>query len=248
MSFFSEQCGISGLLKTLIMPDKLYWAMSCVFFFSNVFVLYFKRSPNLLQLFRKMLKLCFVVKLQKCFLELETPSDFRWAWRRVATGQRNIRMNNPKCTWMVCSGKQRNLDFRKIIIPQVYCDFVPDTLHIRTECCFSEFRLDSGDSKHACDEPFSTDPQQCFRINLWHTGSQFSDWQWVMWSTFLVKVDKSGIHFACRLNLSWFQRSQCVVLRWVGVFWMNVSDCVCFLSSVRVGQSLSDFTSLQRHV
>lgn len=41
---------------------------------------------------------------------------------------------------------------------------------------------------------------------------------------------------------------QCVVLHWVGVFWMNVSDCVCLLSSVCVGQSLSDFTSLQRHV
>lgn len=41
---------------------------------------------------------------------------------------------------------------------------------------------------------------------------------------------------------------QWVVLRWVDSFWMNVCDCVCLLSSVCVGQSLSDFTSLQRHV
>lgn len=137
---FSEQCGISGLLKTLIMPDELYWAIIYIIlfgFFSNVFILCFKRSQHLLQLFRKMLKLCFAVKLQKCFLELETPSDFRSAWGRVATGQRSIRINNPKCTWIACSGKQRKLDFRKMIIPQVYCDFVPDMWCIRTECCFS---------------------------------------------------------------------------------------------------------------
>ena len=44
-----------------------------LFFF--FFFLHFKTSPRLLQLFRRMLRRCFAVTLQKCFVDYETLFD-----------------------------------------------------------------------------------------------------------------------------------------------------------------------------
>ena len=43
--------------------------------FSVACVLHFKTSPRLLQLFRRMLRRCFAVTLQKCFVDYETLFD-----------------------------------------------------------------------------------------------------------------------------------------------------------------------------
>ena len=63
----------------------LCW-MSCaepfhVLFFQLFFFLCFKTSPNLVQLFRRILPHCFAEKLKKYFVDYKTSPDFPSAWR-----------------------------------------------------------------------------------------------------------------------------------------------------------------------
>ena len=59
-----------SVLQTWIMPDEFYGAvLYFVFCFWLCFHL-FKNSSHLLKLFRKMLEHCFVVELQKCFVNM----------------------------------------------------------------------------------------------------------------------------------------------------------------------------------
>ena len=65
------------------MPDELYGATLCFFFFSFVLFHIFKTSLLLLQRFKRKPQRCFAVKLQKCVVDYKTSSDFPLAWRRV---------------------------------------------------------------------------------------------------------------------------------------------------------------------
>ena len=62
------------------MLDELCGAISC-FVLSAVFFLCFKTSPNLVQLFRRILPHCFAEKLKKYFVDYKTSPDFPSAWR-----------------------------------------------------------------------------------------------------------------------------------------------------------------------
>lgn len=73
--FFGEFifCGLS-VLQTWIMPDEFYGAiLYLVFCFWLCFHL-FKTSSHLPKLFGKMLQHCFVVELQKCFVDMVVSS------------------------------------------------------------------------------------------------------------------------------------------------------------------------------
>ena len=63
------------------MPDKQYGAIS----FFHIFILRvrvcFKTTLHLLQLFRRMMKHCLTVNLQKSFVDYKTSPDFSSAWK-----------------------------------------------------------------------------------------------------------------------------------------------------------------------
>ena len=59
------------------------WARTLTWDRVNVCVLYSQPSPQLLQLFQRMLQHCFAVRLQKSFTAHKTLSDFSSAWRWV---------------------------------------------------------------------------------------------------------------------------------------------------------------------
>ena len=66
---FRNQNGILEIWETLTV---LLFAFGFLFSCSSCF----KTSPQLLQLFRRMLQCCFAVKLQKCFMDYATSLDF----------------------------------------------------------------------------------------------------------------------------------------------------------------------------
>ena len=68
-NLFWRQFGISGLPQTWITADHLNGAILCFHFFPFL-------SLQLLQLFRRNLQCCFAVKLQKCFVDSKTSTNF----------------------------------------------------------------------------------------------------------------------------------------------------------------------------
>ena len=55
--------------------------METLYIIFNCFYTHSKTSPQLLQLFRRMLQCCLTVMLQKCFVGFDTKPDFPSAWR-----------------------------------------------------------------------------------------------------------------------------------------------------------------------
>lgn len=65
-----------------IMHNELYVDTICTLV---AFCKHFETSPQLLQLFRRMLQCCFAVKFKKCFEDNKTSPDLPSAWREEMT-------------------------------------------------------------------------------------------------------------------------------------------------------------------
>lgn len=63
-----------GILKTQITQHELYVAILC--FISAVCLFCFLKSPQLVELLKRMLQRCFAGKLQKCFGDYKTSPGF----------------------------------------------------------------------------------------------------------------------------------------------------------------------------
>lgn len=77
--FFLNQSGISALPETWVKQDELYGAILCLF---SVIFNVLKQVPTDFSCWRRTLKCCFAVTLQKCSVYCNTSPDFpvTWLW------------------------------------------------------------------------------------------------------------------------------------------------------------------------
>ena len=135
-NIFSNRFRDSDLLESCLTPEKQYGASSCcMWFFFLLFLLHFKTSPHLLQLFRRILQLCFDVKLQECFLDNKTLSTLPTSMRVIRWWLSFYFWVNFhfKCKYVI-PVQENNLQVQHVRV--VHAEAVSDTV---VSCCVGDW-------------------------------------------------------------------------------------------------------------